>query len=214
MCGLPWYIYCTACRAHDRYQILAKKNCVSLLCELSQGTETDKPDCAVGQQFGATWQPLIATDDAETWCWKTYWRTVKARECASCQKERHRRARVANAAMYGGMTDTEAQRILHSARFLRSVFITECNKPVCLYALLRAKHFARHQRELKGGMYIPSHRRASWSWWQQTKNASMILCYTAHVTFAAKGYAVPAYPCPHRNGTHVVAGIFFWHILS
>ena len=45
----------------------------------------------------------------------------------------------------GGMTLEDAQHILRSERFLDSIFITECNKPVCLYAMTRARHFSQQR---------------------------------------------------------------------
>ena len=70
-------------------------------------------------------------------------------ECDECRQERARRRRVMDCEQYGGMTTAEAQATLQSLRFADSMFITEYNKPVCLYAMLRAKSFAKiHNRQI------------------------------------------------------------------
>ena len=82
--------------------------------------------------------------------WEERWHQVLAKECISCQQERARRKRVMGCAVYdGGLTNAECQTILNSERFADSVYITEFNKPVCLYSMLRAKSFAQiHNRQL------------------------------------------------------------------
>ena len=81
--------------------------------------------------------------------WKDRWQEARAKECSGCQRERARRMRVMGCEQYGGLSAAESQRILHSVRFADSVFITEYNKPVCVYSMLRAKSFAEiHGRQL------------------------------------------------------------------
>ena len=75
--------------------------------------------------------------------WQESWRVLQASECFLCQTERKRRARVLGCGDVGGMTDEEITQVLGSERFAESVFITECNQPVCLYSMLRGKDFAR-----------------------------------------------------------------------
>jgi hypothetical protein len=75
--------------------------------------------------------------------WQVRWEEAKQMECAKCAEERQRRKRVIGCGAYGGLKDAEAAAILASVRFSRSLLITEFNKPVSLYALLRSKDFAR-----------------------------------------------------------------------
>ena len=46
-----------------------------------------------------------------------------------------------------GMMKEETQRILQSDRYVDSVYITECNKPVCVYSMMRAQNFARVRKK-------------------------------------------------------------------
>ena len=79
--------------------------------------------------------------------WQDAWQCARVEECAECQKERRRRRRVLGCQDVGGLSQAEAAEILGGDRFVDSIFITECNKPVCLYALTRAQHFARNRSQ-------------------------------------------------------------------
>ena len=46
-----------------------------------------------------------------------------------------------------GMPQEDTQRVLQSDRFADSVYITECNKPVCVYGMMRAQNFARVRKQ-------------------------------------------------------------------
>ena len=48
---------------------------------------------------------------------------------------------------YGGLLNIDAANILHSTRYATSLLITEFNKPVCLYSLLRAQAYAKISRQ-------------------------------------------------------------------
>ena len=92
-----------------------------------------------------SWVKEMAKEPAASW--RTSWEKVKSRECEECRQERARRQRVLQCEVYGGLSTDNAQEILSSDRYADSVLITECNKPVCLYSLLRAQDFARHHHE-------------------------------------------------------------------
>jgi len=75
--------------------------------------------------------------------WRELWADILSQACAACAQERQCRRRVLGCDQHGGISPTEAQQIPGSVKYVKSVFITECNKPVCLYSMLRAQHFAR-----------------------------------------------------------------------
>ena len=72
--------------------------------------------------------------------WDSHWRTIlslkETLQCPACQQERKRRIRVMHCEALDdlpvGMLKEETQGILQSDRYADSVYITECNKPVCV----------------------------------------------------------------------------------
>ena len=79
--------------------------------------------------------------------WYRFWSTNHSKfECRGCQKERQRRKRVIGCQEYGGLSPEAAAELLASKTFATSVYITEYNQPVCLYAQVRALMFARHHK--------------------------------------------------------------------
>ena len=79
--------------------------------------------------------------------WLQFWAANHHRfECKQCQRERQRRKRVICCQDYGGLSTNEASNLLESNTFASSVYITEYNQPVCLYAQVRAQMFARHHK--------------------------------------------------------------------
>ena len=46
-----------------------------------------------------------------------------------------------------GMSKQDTQNLLQSDRYADSVYITECNKPVCVYGMMRAQNFARVRKK-------------------------------------------------------------------
>ena len=83
--------------------------------------------------------------------WQAHWRELKNLECPDCQKERKRRTRVLHCDALEdlpvGMPKETAELTLQSERYSDSVYITECNKPVCVYGMMRAKNFARVRKQ-------------------------------------------------------------------
>ena len=80
--------------------------------------------------------------------WQNFWSANHHRfECQQCQEERRRRKRVIGCQEYGGLSTDEATKLLESKTFTSSVYITEYNQPVCLYAQVRAQMFARHHKQ-------------------------------------------------------------------
>ena len=85
--------------------------------------------------------------DAKT-PWLDHWRKIQDDfQCPDCKDERLRRTRVLGCERFGGLSKDRAQLILKTDRFADCVFITECNKPVCLYGMVRAQEFARIKNE-------------------------------------------------------------------
>ena len=83
--------------------------------------------------------------------WETHWRMILSLQCPECQQERKRRIRVMHSHAFKdlpvGMPQEDTQRVLQSDRFADSVYITECNKPVCVYGMMRAQNFARVRKQ-------------------------------------------------------------------
>ena len=75
--------------------------------------------------------------------WQERWDMALKTECEECRAERQRRKRVLGCEAYGGLTLADSRAILETERYAKSLLITEFNRPVCLYSLLRAKSFAR-----------------------------------------------------------------------
>jgi hypothetical protein len=86
----------------------------------------------------------IASKDVD---WEQAWHEIKAAECKDCQHERARRRRVVGCEDVGGLSVEEARAILDNDRFTDGLFITECNKPVCLYSLTRSRLFAKQRKQ-------------------------------------------------------------------
>lgn len=61
-------------------------------------------------------------------------------ECADCWRERYRRARALDLAGTGA---AESTKLMNSAAFANSVYITTFNKSVFFYASMRARNFAQ-----------------------------------------------------------------------
>ena len=84
--------------------------------------------------------------------WQKNWDVAKQLECDQCKKERLRRTLVTRSSVMQhvqsvGLPEAEAKRRLLSDDFANSVYITECNKPVCVYGMLRSQHFARVRKQ-------------------------------------------------------------------
>ena len=93
---------------------------------------------------------VIQDLDTDSWSWQAVWKQFKLREeetCPGCAKERKRRARVLQCGNDCGVSDEEGKEILNSERFVESLLITEFNRPVCLYSLLRAQVFAQERKQ-------------------------------------------------------------------
>ena len=75
--------------------------------------------------------------------WSDAWAECKQLQCEKCKAERKRRTRVLGCARFGGLSQEEGKKILDSPDFADCIYITECNKPVCLYGMMRARSFAR-----------------------------------------------------------------------
>ena len=105
--------------------------------EKTKKASCDNPAC---KDF-TEWFRIAAQDISVSW--QETWKALQASECLICQTERLRRQRVLGCAEFGGMKDETATQILGSDRFAESVFITECNQPVCLYSTMRGRDFAR-----------------------------------------------------------------------
>jgi len=68
-------------------------------------------------------------------------------QCEKCKAERKRRTRVLGCARFGGLSQEDGKTILDSPAFADCVYITECNKPVCVYGMMRAQNFARVRKQ-------------------------------------------------------------------
>ena len=83
--------------------------------------------------------------------WIQHWQEVRDLQCPLCATERKRRTRVLYCETLNdlpvGMPKREAEQILKSERFADSLYITECNKPVCVYGLKRAQNFAAVRKQ-------------------------------------------------------------------
>ena len=73
--------------------------------------------------------------------WAQHWQEVQDLQCQLCANERRRRTRVlycddlkdgSGINLPVGMPKSEAEELLTTERFAESVYITECNKPVCV----------------------------------------------------------------------------------
>jgi len=97
------------------------------------GFPTEEPAC---EQCKVVYQSRIQTHAAITnRDWADVWGAIKEQECDYCKRERARRRRVLGCEEVGGLSTEEAQALLSDERFWDGLFITECNKPVTLYAL-------------------------------------------------------------------------------